>query len=162
MSRFTAHLGLNLLEYSTGRAASRNGLALWWQDEWLPYELGDEGSGKLLIVPAFDRAGCTDADIRAIERGTWRPRGVTDLGSIPRLGRFLVAPSDPVVKAFVVHDDGYATQGESWRPVLGRAATRAEVDLELRPSMKALGAPLWKREAVYQTVRLGGWAGWGR
>lgn len=162
MSRFTGHLGLNLLEYSNGRAASCRGLALWWLPTPLPYEVGEEGSGLYLITPAFDRAAVTDADIGRIERGEWRPRGVTDLGSIPWFGRALVAPSDPVVKGFIPHDDAYATRGESWRPVLGRAATRAEVDRELKVAMKALGAPGWKRELVYQAVDLGGRGAWNR
>ncbi|MFN4176409.1 DUF1353 domain-containing protein [Phenylobacterium sp.] len=162
MSRFTGHLGLNLLEYSTGLAASRNGLALWWLADPLIYEMGASGSGKRLTIPALDRAAFTDADVRAIAQGKLRVRGVTDLGSIPAIGRWLIAPSDPAVKAFVPHDDGYCTLGASWAEALGRPATRAEIDRELKVAMKALGAPGWKREVVYQTVRLGGGIGWGR
>lgn len=162
MSRFTSHLGLCTLEYSTGRPAQRGGLALFWLPEPLPYERGDKGSGDWLVVPAFERLRASDDDVRAIEAGEWAPRGVTDLGSIPSFGRWLVAPSDPAVKAFVLHDDGYATRGEGWRPLLGRAATRQEVDDELKVAMKALGAPKWKRAIVHTAVDLGGGSGWGR
>lgn len=162
MSRFTGHLGVRLLEYSTGLPASRGGLALWWLDDPLPYEIGEEGSGKLLVIPAFDRPAYSDADIRAIAAGELRVRGVTDFGSVPWYGRWAVAPSDPVVKAFVPHDDGYATRGVSWAQALGRRATRDEIDRELKVAMKALGAPGWKRELVYRSVWMGGGRGWGR
>ena len=161
MSRFTAHLGLNLLEYANGQPASRNGLALWWYDEPLPYEMGEEGSGRWIVIPRFERSAYTDADIRAIVARKLRVRGVTDLGSIPWFGRWLVAPSDPVAKAFGLHDDGYVTQGASWAGALGRPATRAEVDDELRIAMRALGAPAWKRSVIHSSVRLGGSGGWG-
>lgn len=162
MSRFTGHLGLVQLEYSNGRPACRGGLALFWLPDPLPYELGEEGSGRWLTVPRFDRGAYSDVDVRGIELGVLRPRGVTDLGSVPWFGRWAVAPSDPAAKAFVLHDDGYGSRGESWRVVLGRAAKRSEVDAELRISMKALGAPAWKRSLVYHAVDLGGGAGWGR
>lgn len=162
MSRFTTHLGLCTLEFSNGRPASRDGLALFWLSEPLPYELGEEGSGRWHVVPAFERAACGDAEIRAIERGELAPRGVTDLGSVPWFGRWLVPPSDPAVKAFIPHDDGYATRGACWEHFLGRPARRAEIDRELKVAMKALAAPGWKRELVFRAVDLGGGASWGR
>lgn len=161
MSRFTTHLGLCTLEFSNGRPASRGGLALFWLSSPLPYEVGALGSGCWHIVPAFERQAYSDVDIRAIERGDIAPRGLTDLGSIPWLGRCVVAPSDPVVKGFIPHDDGYATRGACWSHFLGRPATRAEIDAELRVAMAALGAPAWKRALVYRAVRLGGGRGWG-
>lgn len=162
MSRFTrARLGLCPLEYSTGLPAGRDGLALMWLLEPLPYEVGAEGSGRFHIVPAFDRPAYSDADIRAIERRELCPRGITDLGSIPWFGRWAVAPSDPAFKAFIPHDDGYVTRGVCWSHFLGRPATRAEIDAELRVAMAALGAPVWKRQLVYRAVQLGGGGGWG-
>ncbi len=161
MSRFTAHLGLNLLEYANGQPANRDGLAMWWLDDPLPYELGEEGSGKRIVIPRFDRPAFSDADIRAIVSRRLKVRGVTDLGSVPALGRWVVAPSDPAAKGFVLHDDGYVTRGESWAPALGRPATRGEVDLELRIAMKALGTPMWRRAVVHRAVQFGGGRGWG-
>lgn len=162
MSRFTAHLGLMQLQYSSGRPARRDGRALWHLPTPLPYEQGAKGSGRLLTVPAFDPSGLTDDQIDLIVRRIWRPRGVTDLGSIPWFGRPLVSPDDAAVKAFVLHDDGYVTQGASWEPILGRPATRAEVDRELKIAAAALGMPPLKRELVYAAVRIGGTDGWGR
>jgi hypothetical protein len=161
VSRFTEHLGLNLLEFSDGRAAGRDGRCLWWLDSPLPYEVGEEGSGKFVTVPAFDGANLTDQKIRDIISRRWRPRGVTDLGSIPWFGRWAVAPDDPVVKAFVTHDDGYASLGANWIPAIGRPATRQEVDRELRIAMKALGAGSLKRAVVYNSVKFGGGGAWG-
>lgn len=161
MSRFTSHLGLCTLEFSNGRPASRGGLSLWWLDEPLPYEVGAEGSNRWHIVPRFERLAYSDADIRAIERSEIHPRGVTDLGSTPWYGRWAVAPSDPIVKAFIPHDDGYQTKGACWSHFLGRPATRAEIDAELRTAMKALGAPGWKRAVVHTAVSLGGRRAWG-
>lgn len=162
MSRFTGHLGLCTLEFSTGLPASRGGLALFWLPEPLPYEVGALGSECWHVVPAFDRPAYSDADLRAIGSGEIAPRGVTDLGSIPPLGRWLVPTSDPALKAFVTHDDGYATRGGCWSGFLGRPATRGEIDAEIKVAMKALGAPGWKREIVYRAVDLGGGSGWGK
>lgn len=161
MSRFTCHLGLAQLEYASGRPAERDGRALWFLPSPLPYEVGVEGSGMVLTVPAFDRLACTDDDVHRIVTRAWRPRGVTDLGSIPWFGRWAVAPDDPACKAFVLHDDGYVTAGASWNRVLGRPATRKEVDRELKVAMEALGAPAWKRSLVHFAVERGGAAGWG-
>jgi hypothetical protein len=156
MSRFTSNPGLRQLEYSDGRPASRNGLGLFGYIEPLHYELAFEGSDLLRVVPAFDFAGLNDAVLYDIERGRLEPRGMTDFGSIPWFGRWAVAPSDPVSKAFGLHDDDCSTRGEAWRDLIGRPATSAEVHRELRTAMLALGAPKWKRTLVYNAVSVGG------
>jgi hypothetical protein len=151
VSRFTSHLGLTLLEYSTGRAVTRNGLPLWYLSAApLVWEIGALGSGVTIEVPTFDPAGWTDDRLRTI-----RLRGVTDLGSIPRLARWLIDPQGPEAKAYVLHDDGYVTQG--W----GGLYTRRQVDDMLIEAMKAVGAAWWKRQLVYAAVRVGGQIGWG-
>lgn len=161
MSQFTSHLGLMLLEYANGRAVTRGDRCLWYLPQVLRYERGAEGSGAVLAVPAFDPAGWTDAELREVARRRLRVRGVTDLASIPRGFRWLLAPDGPYVKAAVLHDDGYATRGASYAPLLGRPAKRREVDDDLLEAMHVLAVPLLKRNAVYAAVRLGGWYGWG-
>ncbi len=150
MSRFTGHLGLVLLEYSTGRPVLRDDRCLWYLPEPLHYERGAEGSGDLVSVPAFDPTGWTDAQLSTI-----RTRGVTDLASIPRIARRLLPPDGPYVKAAIPHDDLYVTKGHGGR------FTRREADDILLEAMEVLGVPAWKRTMVYRAVRLGGQAGWG-
>lgn len=156
MSRFTSHLGLRLLEYSNGRPVMRGDRCLWYLPEPLHYERGFEGSGEVLTVPAFDPTGWTDAQLARI-----RVRGVTDLTSVPWLGRRLLPPDGPYVKGAILHDDGYVTKGESYTHLLGRPATRKEVDDDLMDAMKALGVPGWKREVIYRAVWIGGGGAWG-
>lgn len=161
MSRFTSHLGICLLEYSDGRAVMRGDRCLWYLPQPLPWERGELGSGQMLCVPAFDPTLWTDAQLADIAAKRLRVRGVTDLASIPRLARGLLPPDGPYVKAAIPHDDGYTTKGFSYVNVLGRPATRKEVDDDLLEMMKAVQAPMIKRNAVYAAVRAGGWMGWG-
>lgn len=145
MSRFTSHLGLNLLEYSTGRPVLRGDRCLWYLPTPLSYEEGYEGSGRVITVPAFDPTGYSDLQLSKI-----RCRGVTDLASVPWPGRGLIPPDGPWVKGAVLHDDGYVTGG--W----GGQRSRAQVDKLLLESMEVLGCPAWKRSIIYAAVRVGG------
>lgn len=156
VSRFTSHLGLRLLEYSTGRPVLRGDRCLWYLPDPLTYERGAEGSGQVLTVPAFDPYGWSDKALSTI-----RVRGVTDLTSVPWIGRRLLPADGPYVKAAIPHDDAYVTKGESYRHLLGRAATRKEADDDLMEAMKVLGVPGWKRAVVWSSVRAGGGRGWG-
>lgn len=150
MSRFTDHLGLVLLEYSNGRPVLRGGRVLWRLSSPLTWEVGELGSGVLIIVPSFDPAGWTDEALRTI-----RFAGVTDLASIPALARGLLPPDGPWAKAAVLHDQGYISAG--W----DGAMSRKEVDDLLNEAMKALGVPAFKRALIYRAVRLFGASRWG-
>jgi len=97
------------------------------------------------------------------------PRGVvTDLASIPRWAWVLLPPDGPWVKAAIIHDFLYATEGDgrAWerepsiKPV--RVFTRAESDGVLLEAMANRNVGAIKRTIIYLAVRLGGWAGWGR
>jgi hypothetical protein len=155
VSRFTRHLGLRLLEYSNGRPVTRGDGCLWYLPEELPWEVGAEGSGVLLTVPAFDPAEWTDKDLRAVARRELRPRGVTDLTSVPWIGRRLIRPDGPYVKGAVLHDDGYLTRG--WYGEY----SRKQVDDVLNETLEHLGVAVWKRAVIYSAVRVGGGSGWG-
>ena len=150
MSRFTSHLGLIGLEYSTGRPVLRGGRCLWYHASPLAYEVGELGSGELIVVPAFNPSAWTDDQLRTI-----RVEGVTDLASIPACVRWLLPPDGPWAKAAALHDAGYITRG--W----GGRYTRKQVDQIFLEAMGVLGVPAWKREAIYQAVRLFGASRWG-
>lgn len=148
---FTDDLKLGLLEYSNGRAVTREGRCLWYCPEPVGYLTED---GRTLSVPAFNRDGANDADLKAIARREYRPRGVTDLASIPIFARRLLPADGPYVKPAVLHDDGYVSRG--WGLM-----DRAEVDGLLEEAMRACGVAQWKRFVVYRAVRLGGGFAWG-
>jgi len=134
MSRFTSHLGLRLREDGRGRPIMRDDRCTWEvMDPALVYEVGAEGSGGVVVVPA----------------GT-----VTDLASIPWPVRAFLPPDGPWAKAAVLHDHLYATKGE------GRFG-RKQADGVLREAMEVLGVPAWKRAIIYNAVRLGGGGSWG-
>jgi hypothetical protein len=161
VSRFTAHLGLRMLEYSNGFPVVRGDRCLWYLPEPLTYERGYLGSGVILTVPAFNPSGFDDIALRAIARKELRVRGVTDLTSIPALARGFLSPDGPYVKAAVLHDDGYISRGENYRHILGRAAKRSEVDGDLYDASEALGVSAFKRGLIHGTVRAFGAGAWG-
>lgn len=134
MSRFTAHLGLVLIETPDGRADTKAGRAQWFVSTALPFEVGVEGSGEWITVPV----GAT-----------------TDLASIPWIARRLLPPDGPWVKAAVLHDYLYRTKG------LGGVYTRKQSDEIFLDAMTAVGVAAWKRQIIFQAVRLGGGRGWG-
>jgi hypothetical protein len=146
VSRFTDALELRLMEDGDGRAVLKAGRCQWYIVEPLVYDVGDEGSGVTIVVPA----GAT-----------------TDLASIPRLVTNILPPDGPWTKAAVVHDFLYRTHGFGLfggrRWLTGKTAyTRAEADGVLREAMGVIGVPGWKRQVIWAAVRIGGAGGWGR
>jgi hypothetical protein len=147
VSRFTAHLGLWLVEDTDGKPITRNGRCQWRLSGPLPYDVGEEGSGETITIPGGF---------------------VTDLASVPKLFRGLLPPDGPWAKAAVVHDFLYWSRG-TCRDALGRIQrtriepyTRKEADDIFAEAMKVLGVPAWRRKAIWTAVRLGGQGGWGR
>lgn len=134
MSRFTDHLGLQLLEDSAGRAILRGGRCQWLVYPSLTYAVGAENSLEVINVPG----------------GT-----ITDLASIPRLVSGIFPPDGPWAKAAVVHDYLYSTRG-----LWGRY-TREESDAIFHEAMGVVGVPAWRSAILYAAVRLGGARGWG-
>jgi len=137
--------------------------------------------GKLVLVVLQDKAHPATRDGRslwAVERPVsyvtpagdmiTAPAGmVTDLASIPRFARPVLAPDGPWVQAAVFHDLLYLTQGTGvWKghPGITRPTpySRAEADQVLRDAMADLGIPDWQAWLIYRAVRLGGGGGWGR
>lgn len=148
MSRFTAHLALEQLADADGRALlTSDGRSTWRVALPLAYDVGAEGSAEVITVPA----GAT-----------------TDLASIPSFAWSIGFPPDgPWLKAAVVHDFLYRTQGTCiWMGASGRTRaqpyTRPESDGILREAMAVLGVAAWERLVIWSAVRLGGAAGWGR
>lgn len=145
MSRFTAHGGLHLRlrEDEYGRAITEDGRATWEVLEPpLVYEVGELGSGQLIVVPAGF---------------------ATDLASIPWPARGLLPPDGPWAKAAVVHDYLYRTQG--WVDVDGAFQwlyDREDADKVFREAMEVVGVPPLKRDIIYRAVRWFGGRGWGR
>jgi hypothetical protein len=82
------------------------------------------------------------------------PEGfVTDFASIPRIFWNLMEPTDREIgKAALIHDWYYRVRS---LPV-----TRDAADEMLLQGMEALGAPWWRRHAVYRSVRLFGGKAW--
>jgi len=71
----------------------------------------------------------------------------TNYASIPQILRSIIDNDDPVLKdAAVLHDYLYSLP----------KFTREEADNILREAMKDLGAPWWKRQVVYYSVRIAG------
>lgn len=146
MSRFTSHLGLVMVEDGDGKPGTQDGRCTWQVATPLTYDVGAEKSGESITVPV----GAT-----------------TDLASIPRFAWSAGFPPDgPWLKAAVVHDFLYRTQGTctlNGRRSMTRTLpySRAEADGILREAMGVLGVGPWERTVIWSAVRLGGWKGWG-
>ena len=142
-SRFSGKLYVVLLDDKT-HGAQRGGRSLWGLSEALSYSPSD-GSGVITAPKGF----------------------VTDLASIPRLFWALLPPDGPWVKAAVVHDFLYYTQGTGiWkghpRSITKQGDyTRAQADWVLRDAMEDRGVDGVRRNIIYEAVRLGGGGGWG-
>jgi hypothetical protein len=145
VSRFLGRLSMAVATGPDSRpVATADGRALWDLTDNLAYETGD---GEMITAPAGFR---------------------TDLGSIPQLAWSLgFSPDGEGAPAFVIHDLLYFTAGSGM--VRGklcitreRPYTRAEADGVLRAALADCGVSLIRRNAMYQAVRLGGAAGWGR
>lgn len=147
MSRFTAFAALQVLEDARGRPLLKGGRCTWRLLARLPYEVGEEGSGETITVPAGAE---------------------TDLASIPSFAWSIGFPPDgPWLKAAIVHDFLYRTRGacdldsQSWR-TRAEPYSRKEADKILREGMKVLGVGAFERTVIYNAVRLGGEGGWGQ
>ena len=135
MSRFTAHLGLTLIEDDYGRPLTKSGRCQWRIATPLTYEVGAEGSGEIIAVPiGFS----------------------TDLASIPSAVSAFLPPDGPWAKAAVVHDWLYARAGL----LPSRHYSRKEADKILREAMKVVGVPPWQRFVIYAAVRAVGARAW--
>lgn len=146
MSRFTKEpLQLVLIDTDEGRAAIRDGRCTWKVASPIRYDVGEEGSGETITVPA----GAT-----------------TDLASVPRPAWTIFPPDGPWLKAAVVHDFLYRTKGTCWWDgfngrTRAKPYSRKEADGVFREAMGVLGVPAWKRVILYQALRLFGGIGWG-
>lgn len=146
MSRFTDHLDLEMVEDGQGRPLLKDGRVQWRVSSPLVYDVGAEGSGETITVPAG---------------------AMTDLASIPRFAWSLGFPPDGGwTKAAVIHDFLYRTQGTCMLDGRrGRTRTapysRAEADGILREAMGVVGVPSWQRCVIWSAVRFGGAGGWG-
>lgn len=83
------------------------------------------------------------------------PEGfVTDFNSIPRFFWRVLPPAE-FAEAAVLHDLCYQ-KGEN----KGKPLTRQQADLVHREFLIWKGAPRWKVEAMYRTLRAFGWKKW--
>lgn len=141
-SRFEHKLYLVLLD-NRDRPAIRAGRSLWALQRPMTYHTV---AGDPIVVPAGF---------------------VTDLASIPRPVWSFYPPDGPWVKAAVVHDFLYDTQGDGrWGKSQGvkRATpyTRREADDILLEGMIDRRIGPWERTVIWVAVRLGGRRGWTR
>ncbi len=141
-SRFKHKLYLVLLDNRDGPAI-RAGRSLWALQRPMTYHAGD---GDRIVVPAGF---------------------VTDLASIPRPVWSLYPPDGPWVKAAVVHDFLYDTQGDgAWGRRQGVQRnppfTRRQSDDILMEGMIDRRIGWFQRHVIWAAVRLGGGGGWKR
>ena len=81
----------------------------------------------------------------------------TDFASVPTALEWVVSGEDvQIIKPSIVHDWLYQNRGK----VKEGPFTRKQADQLLAAGMRELGAPWWKRNAVYLAVRLGGGKAW--
>lgn len=145
VSAFTNPLILTLLEDKDGKPITRDGRCQWSLDRQIIFDVGGEFSGESIRVPV---------DF------------ITDLASIPVPFRDWLPPDGPWVKAAVIHDALYFTQGKCefggyrYRDRI-EPYTRAESDDILLEAMRVLDVPEDKAQAIHAGVRLGGAHGWG-
>lgn len=87
------------------------------------------------------------------------PRGfVTDFGSVPTIGKWLVDNDDPdIVYGSLPHDYLYRNKG---RLPSGLVVSRRDADIILYHAMLHAGAPIVKAKIVFQAVRIGGRGSW--
>lgn len=142
--RFLHKLYLVLLERRDGPSI-RNGRSLWGLQRPMAYETGADHGHRITVPAGF----------------------VTDLASVPRLVWSFYPPDGPWVKAAVVHDFLYDTNGDGrwWDKdwiAPARTFTRAEADDILLEGMRDRGIGRWERTVLWLAVRLGGGAGWRR
>jgi len=140
--RFGGKLFMVLLDDKT-HPSLRGGRSLWALTEELTYAPSD-GSGVITVPKGF----------------------VTDLASIPQFFWDLLPPDGPWVKAAVIHDYLYYTQGTGVWKCHPRSITsptdytRPQADWILRDAMRDRGVDGFRRNIIYDAVRFGGQHGW--
>ena len=149
INRFGGKLVLVLLD-NKYTPSVRNGRSLWALHDTLSYQ--PSNASHVITVPK----GC-----------------VTDLTSIPRLFWTLLPPDGPWVKAAVIHDYLYATQGSGQLPagvpgskqpvgITREPYSRAESDWILRDALANRGVDVLRRNLIWAAVRIGGHRAWNR
>lgn len=143
-SRFKHKLYLVLLD-NRDTPAIRDGRSLWALQRPMTYISGHPQAERIVVPAGF----------------------VTDLASIPRLVWSIYPPDGPWVKAAVVHDFLYDTQGDGcwWRTCgveRNPPYSRREADRILLEGMADRGIGWLERHVIWLAVRLGGYAGWHR
>lgn len=149
VNRFGGKLVLVLLD-NKYTPSVRGGRSLWGMYETLSYQPGNDV--HVITVPK----GC-----------------VTDLTSIPRPFWVLLPPDGPWVKAAVIHDYLYATQGTGQLPrgvpgskqpvgITREPYSRAESDWILRDALANRGVDVLRRNLIWLAVRFGGGGAWSR
>jgi hypothetical protein len=151
--RFSGELHLVLLQDKDHPVMTTDGRSLWAIEKAITYRTH---AGDIITIP---------------------PGMQTDLASIPRLLWTFLPPDGPWAQIAVFHDLLYKTKGSGiWifqrdgkpigspKPSLSRSTcySRKEADELLREGMSDLGISGARRWAIYNGVRLGGAAGWGR
>ncbi len=142
-SRFEHKLYLVLLD-NRDRPAVRAGRSLWALQRPMTYRTV---AGDAIVVPAGF---------------------VTDLASVPRPVWSFYPPDGPWVKAAVVHDFLYDTQGDGRWGKKSQGVNRAkpysrkESDDILLEGMVDRHIGWWERTVIWTSVRLGGHGGWVR
>ena len=76
----------------------------------------------------------------------------TDLGSIPQALQSLFPKDGKAMFAYILHDDLYK------RGLYSRSTT----DDVLEEAMKTLGVTWWRRKAIREGLRVGGWVAWNK
>jgi len=76
----------------------------------------------------------------------------TDLGSIPQMFQNVFPKDGKAMFAYILHDYLYKTG----------LFTRKESDDILEEAMKSLGVSWWRRKAVREGLRVGGWVAWNK
>lgn len=142
--RFPHKLYLVLLDNRDGPAI-RDGRSLWALQRPMSYYSGPAREEEIIVPAGF----------------------VTDLTSIPRLVWTFYPPDGPWVKATIVHDFLYDTQGDGrWNDTVGvtRATpySRKESDAILLEGMIERNIGRWERLVIWLAVTIGGGRGWDR
>lgn len=146
MSRFTNPLKLIQWTDNQGRSIGRGDRSQWLLDQQLIYDVGEEFSGESIKVPVGF---------------------ITDLASVPIPFRNHFPPDGPWVKAAVVHDFLYSTEGtgvfRGFRYIdREKPYSRLEADRIFYEAMLVLGVSKSTAWKMFQGVRLGGERGWGK
>ena len=142
--KFSGKLFLVLLDRKI-EGSTRAGRSLWALSQRLSFT-SDNGPTVITVPPGV----------------------VTDLASIPRWAWVLLPPDGPWVKAAIIHDFLYATEGDgkpwdresSIKPL--KVFTREETDKVLLEAMVNRNVGVFPRTIIYLAVRIGGGLGWGR